>query len=49
MLDESALQHAAIHVSGGRRGLELELSPDDLQRLTRALVAPISISGTPRR
>jgi Cys-tRNA(Pro)/Cys-tRNA(Cys) deacylase len=47
VLDESALEHAAIHVSGGRRGLELELEPQDLQRLTRAIVAPIS--GSPRR
>ena len=35
-------QHAAIHVSGGRRGLEIELAPADLQRLTNATVAPIS-------
>jgi Cys-tRNA(Pro)/Cys-tRNA(Cys) deacylase len=47
VLDEQALEHAAIHVSGGRRGLELELAPQDLQRLTRATVAPIS--GSPRR
>ena len=47
VLDESALQHEAIHVSGGRRGLEVELSPHDLQRLTRATAAPIS--GSPRR
>jgi len=42
VIDESALDHDAIHVSGGRRGLELELSPHDLQRLTRASTAPIS-------
>jgi len=47
VIDESALGHAQIHVSGGRRGLELELSPSDLQRLTRATTAPIS--GPPRR
>ena len=47
VLDESALAHGAIHVSGGRRGLEVELGPQDLQRLTRATVAPIS--GSPRR
>jgi Cys-tRNA(Pro)/Cys-tRNA(Cys) deacylase len=47
VLDDSALEHAAIHVSGGRRGLELELAPRDLQRLTRAIAAPIS--GSPRR
>jgi Cys-tRNA(Pro)/Cys-tRNA(Cys) deacylase len=47
VLDESALEHAAIYVSGGRRGLEIELAPGDLQRLTRATVAPIS--AAPRR
>jgi Cys-tRNA(Pro)/Cys-tRNA(Cys) deacylase len=42
VLDDSALEHAAIHVSGGRRGLEIELAPADLQRLTSAVVASIS-------
>ncbi len=35
-LDESAAGFAAIHVSGGRRGLEIRLAPDDLVRLTGA-------------
>lgn len=47
VLDETALEHATIHVSGGRRGLEISLDPRDLQRLTRATTAPIS--GSPRR
>jgi Cys-tRNA(Pro)/Cys-tRNA(Cys) deacylase len=47
VIDESALEHDAIHVSGGRRGLELELAPHDLQRLTRASTA--AISGSPPR
>ena len=47
VIDESALDHELIHVSGGRRGLELELDPADLQRLTRATTA--AISGSPRR
>jgi len=42
VLDESALAHPAIHVSGGRRGLEIELAPADLQRLTNATVAAIA-------
>src|SRR3954469_3914356 len=42
VIDESALQHAKIHVSGGRRGLEIEIAPADLQRLTRATAAPIA-------
>jgi Cys-tRNA(Pro)/Cys-tRNA(Cys) deacylase len=41
VIDESALGHAAIHVSGGRRGLEIEIAPADLQRLTRAATAPL--------
>ena len=42
VLDESALQHAAIYVSGGRRGLEIELAPADLVRLTNAVAAAIA-------
>jgi Cys-tRNA(Pro)/Cys-tRNA(Cys) deacylase len=47
VLDESALEHAAIYVSGGRRGLEIEVDPRDLQRLTHATAA--AISGFPQR
>jgi Cys-tRNA(Pro)/Cys-tRNA(Cys) deacylase len=42
VLDETAFLHDAIHVSGGRRGLEIELAPADLQRLTDATVAAIA-------
>ena len=35
LLDESALAFRSIYVSAGRRGLELELAPDDLLALTR--------------
>jgi Cys-tRNA(Pro)/Cys-tRNA(Cys) deacylase len=41
VLDASAGALATIHVSGGRRGLQLELAPDDLARLTGATVVPI--------
>ncbi len=34
VLDESALTHETIHVSAGRRGLEIELAPADLLALT---------------
>jgi Cys-tRNA(Pro)/Cys-tRNA(Cys) deacylase len=34
VLDESALAFDTIHVSAGRRGLEIELAPADLLRLT---------------
>ena len=40
-LDETALLWATIFVSGGRRGLDVELATDDLVRLTGAVVAPI--------
>jgi Cys-tRNA(Pro)/Cys-tRNA(Cys) deacylase len=38
LVDEAALAHTTVFVSAGRRGLELELSPDDLVVLTRARV-----------
>lgn len=38
-LDASAGALPAIHVSAGRRGLEVELAPDELVRLTGAHVA----------
>jgi Cys-tRNA(Pro)/Cys-tRNA(Cys) deacylase len=41
VLDASAETLATIHVSGGRRGLQLEVSPADLARLTGATLAPI--------
>jgi len=42
VVDASALDHGTIHVSAGRRGLELELAPADLVELTGARVAPIA-------
>ena len=42
LVDESALAFPSIYVSAGRRGLELELAPDDLVRLTGARIAPIA-------
>ena len=41
-IDSSALKHATILVNGGRRGLQLELDPRDLVRLTDATVHEIA-------
>jgi Cys-tRNA(Pro)/Cys-tRNA(Cys) deacylase len=42
VLDATAAEHATILVSGGRRGLDVELAPADLVTVCRATVAPIS-------
>ena len=41
VVDASALDFPPVLVSAGRRGLQLELPPGDLVRLTRARTAPI--------
>lgn len=41
VLDESALAHATIFVSAGRRGLDLEMAPADLVAITEAITAQI--------
>lgn len=41
VLDVSALEHATIYVSGGKRGLDLEIAPGDLVRVTGATTAAI--------
>ncbi|EFL31480.1 transcriptional regulatory protein [Streptomyces viridochromogenes DSM 40736] len=41
VLDTSATSHPTICVSAGRRGLEVELSPGDLSKLTEAVLASI--------
>lgn len=40
-VDESALDFETVFVSGGRRGLDVELTPSDLIDLTGAVVAPV--------
>lgn len=42
VLDESANQHPTILISGGRRGLEIEITPADLNSLCRAESGSIS-------
>jgi Cys-tRNA(Pro)/Cys-tRNA(Cys) deacylase len=41
VLDDSALDHATVFVSGGRRGFDIELTPADLLRATNGLAARI--------
>ncbi|WP_460864157.1 aminoacyl-tRNA deacylase [Rhodococcus aerolatus] len=41
VVDASALTHPTVLVSGGRRGLEVELDPAELVRLTAAVTAPV--------
>ncbi|MBM6399651.1 Cys-tRNA(Pro) deacylase [Phycicoccus sonneratiae] len=42
VVDESAELYDTVYVSGGRRGLDLGLSPADLVRLTGATVADVA-------
>ena len=42
VVDESALTWPTVLVSAGRRGLDVELAPMDLVRLTGAVTAPVS-------
>ncbi|GAA2040246.1 Cys-tRNA(Pro) deacylase [Terrabacter terrae] len=41
VLDETAYAHSTIFVSGGRRGFDIEITPDDLAAVTRAVRARI--------
>ena len=45
VVDASALDLGTVLVSAGRRGLQVELPPGDLVRLTRARTAAISRTG----
>ena len=40
--DVSVLEHETVYVSAGRRGLQLELAPSDLVRLSKALTARVA-------
>ncbi len=42
-LDEWAMAHDQIHCSGGRRGLEVGVAPEDLVSVLDAAVAPIAV------
>ncbi len=42
LVDESALAHSTVYVSGGRRGLEIALAPGDLLEVTGATARPLA-------
>ena len=42
VVDASMREWPTVYVSGGRRGLQVELAPDDLIRMADAVVAPIA-------
>lgn len=45
VLDETAVLHERVHVSAGRRGLEIAIAADDLLRLSGGAYAPIARDG----
>lgn len=42
VLDVSLENYASVFVSGGRRGMDIEITPTDLQRICQAVTAPIA-------
>ncbi|WP_329458326.1 Cys-tRNA(Pro) deacylase [Streptomyces sp. NBC_01497] len=42
VLDASSAGHGTVYISAGRRGLEVELTPDALAKLTSATLAPVA-------
>jgi Cys-tRNA(Pro)/Cys-tRNA(Cys) deacylase len=44
VIDQTALDAEQIYVSAGKRGLQVQLAPSDLVRLTQATVASIASS-----
>ena len=43
-IDETCLLYDTIFVSGGKRGFDIEIAPDDLISVLHAVVAPIAAS-----
>ena len=41
IIDSSAMNHSTIYVSAGRRGLEIELSPNGLKKLVNGIFEDI--------
>jgi len=46
-LDQSALNHERISVSAGQRGLQMILSPHDLQQAAQATLADLAKAISP--
>jgi Cys-tRNA(Pro)/Cys-tRNA(Cys) deacylase len=42
IMDAGALHHSTIYVSGGQRGVQLELEPEDLIEVLGAVTAEIA-------
>ena len=45
VVDASAADFPTIHVSAGRRGLEIELAASDLVKVTRGKLSPVARHG----
>lgn len=45
-IDSNAMLHPLIHVSAGKRGLQLKLNPQDLVKASNATVADLTSSDT---
>lgn len=41
VVDQSAAEQTSVFMSAGRRGLEIEMAPQDLLKLTSAIYAPV--------
>lgn len=44
VIDETCVLHDTVYVSGGRRGLDVEVRPADLITLTGATTAAIAVA-----
>jgi Cys-tRNA(Pro)/Cys-tRNA(Cys) deacylase len=43
IVDASALTFSTVYVSAGKRGLQVEIAPEDLIRLASATVAAVTV------